>query len=233
MTSIFMIGLLLGMRHALEADHIAAVAALATSHNSFKQALKQGVVWGLGHTITLFLIGSIVIWMDSIIPQSLAHSLEFLVGTMLLILGADVLRRVIKDKIHFHQHSHGKKTHFHAHSHANQKAHNRVSHQHQHENVFPVRFLLVGFMHGMAGSAALILLTLDSVQSPWQGMLYMLLFGLGSMIGMGLLSLAIAIPLRSSATGLTWLNNGLQTTIGLFTIILGGHVMYNYGQLPF
>ncbi len=228
MISLFVVGLLLGMRHALEADHVAAVAALASSQNSFKQAIKQGLAWGLGHTITLFIIGSIVIWMDSIIPQSLAHTLEFLVGVMLVILGADVLRRVIRQKIHFHLHNHLSKTHFHAHSHANQITHTETNHQHQHENKFPLRFLLVGLMHGMAGSAALILLTLENINSPWQGMLYILLFGLGSMLGMGLLSLAIALPLRSSAKGLTWLNNSLQTAIGLFTIIIGSHIIYSF-----
>ena len=84
-------------------------------------------------------------------------------------------------------------------------------------------------MHGMAGSAAVILLTLDSIQSPWQGMLYILLFGVGSMLGMAVLSIAIAIPLRSSAKGLTWMHNGLQTVIGVFTMGLGLSIMLGIG----
>ncbi|MBL4762858.1 MAG: urease accessory protein [Gammaproteobacteria bacterium] len=228
MTSLFMIGFLIGMRHALEADHVAAVSALATNQNSIRQTLKSGAVWGLGHTITLFLIGSAVIWIDAAIPATIAHSLEFLVGIMLVLLGADVLRRVIKDKIHFHRHKHhGETEHFHAHSHAKQKAHTNEGHQHQHKEGFPLRFLFVGLMHGMAGSAALILLTLNTVQTPWEAMLYMLLFGIGSILGMALLSVAIVIPLRSSAKGLTWLNNGLQTTIGIFTVGLGLNIMYS------
>jgi len=162
-------------------------------------------------------------------PENIAQTLEFLVGIMLVILGADVLRRVLRDKIHFHQHRHGQQSHFHAHSHAHQTSHSESSHQHKHTDKFPVRFLLVGFIHGMAGSAALILLTLQTIQSPWQGMIYILLFGTGSILGMGLLSVAIVIPLKSSAKGLTWLNNGLQATIGLFTIGLGAQIMFNNG----
>jgi len=229
MTSLLIIGFLIGMRHALEADHVAAVASLATKQQSLRQAMHQGLAWGLGHTLTLFLIGSIVLWMDTVVPTSLAQLLEFLVGVMLLILGGDVLIRVIRERIHFHKHNHGPQVHFHAHSHANEGAHQNSAHRHQHRTKFPVRFLLVGLMHGMAGSAAVILLTLDSIQSPWQGMLYILLFGVGSMLGMAVLSIAIAIPLRSSAKGLTWMHNGLQTVIGVFTMGLGLSIMFGIG----
>ena len=191
--------------------------------------MHQGLAWGLGHTLTLFLIGSIVIWMDTVVPASLAQLLEFLVGVMLVILGGDVLFRVIRERIHFHKHNHGPKVHFHAHSHANEGDHQNSAHRHQHRIKFPLRFLLVGLMHGMAGSAAVILLTLDSIQSPWQGMLYILLFGVGSMLGMAVLSIAIAIPLRSSAKGLTWMHNGLQTVIGVFTMGLGLSIMLGIG----
>ncbi|MBC8209766.1 MAG: sulfite exporter TauE/SafE family protein [Gammaproteobacteria bacterium] len=229
MISLLFIGFLIGMRHALEADHVAAVASLASSQQSLKQALHQGLAWGLGHTLTLFLIGSIVLWMDTVVPTSLAQLLEFLVGVMLVILGGDVLIRVIRERIHFHKHNHGPQVHFHAHSHAAEGAHQNSAHRHQHRIKFPLRFLLVGLMHGMAGSAAVILLTLETIQSPWQGMLYILLFGVGSMLGMGVLSIAIAIPLRSSAKGLTWMHNGLQTVIGIFTVGLGLSIMLGTG----
>jgi len=231
MSSLLLIGFLIGMRHALDADHVAAVASLATNQQSLKQATKQGVAWGIGHTITLFIFGSIVLWMDTVMPEALAQLLEFLVGLMLVVLGADVLLRVIKEKIHFHQHSHGQQSHFHAHSHANEKTHKKSNHQHRHGDKFPLRFLMVGLMHGMAGSAALILLMLGSIDSPWLGMLYILLFGIGSILGMAVLSIAIAIPLRSSAKGLTWLHNGLQTAIGFFTIGLGASIVFGYGLI--
>ena len=87
MTSLLMIGFLIGMRHALEADHVAAVASLAAKQQTLKQAMHQGMAWGLGHTITLFLMGSILLWMDTVVPESLARLLEFLVGAMLVLLG--------------------------------------------------------------------------------------------------------------------------------------------------
>jgi len=229
MTSLLIVGFLIGMRHALDADHVAAVASLASRQQTLKQAMHQGMAWGLGHTITLFFIGSLLLWMDTVVPEVLARLLEFLVGAMLVLLGSDVLIRVIREKIHFHKHRHGAQVHFHAHSHANEGAHKNSPHQHLHRAKFPLRFLFVGLMHGMAGSAALILLTLETIHSPWQGMLYILLFGTGSMLGMAVLSIAIAIPLRTSAQGLTWLHNGLQAVIGIFTLGLGVSIMINVG----
>lgn len=228
MTTLLLLGFLIGMRHALEADHVAAVASLATRTQSLGQTIRQGAVWGLGHTITLFLFGSIVIWMDTVMPEQMAKWLELAVGVMLILLGGDVLRRVIRDKIHFHHHSHRDgETHFHAHSHVGEIAHNPGQHQHQHKNRFPFRALFVGLMHGMAGSAALILLTIETIHSPWTGMLYMALFGIGSIIGMAVLSTIIAIPLRASAKSLTWMHNGLHSVIGIATITIGVSVIVN------
>lgn len=220
--TLLLLGFLIGMRHALEADHVAAVATLATRSHSFADTIRQGTFWGIGHTITLVLFGSIVIWMDSVMPEQVAMWLEYAVGVMLILLGLDVIRRVIRDRVHFHQHSHTSgESHFHAHSHAGEKQHSPAGHKHSHEERFPFRALAIGLMHGMAGSAALIILTLETINSPFQGMLYMLLFGIGSMLGMALLSAAIAIPLRSSAGGLTWMHNGLQLVIGVATIMIG------------
>ena len=219
--TLLLLGFLLGMKHALEADHVAAVATLATRSGSLADTVRQGTAWGIGHTITLVLFGSIVIWMDSVMPEQLALRLEQAVGIMLVILGFDVIRRVMRERVHFHRHRHGKLSHFHAHSHAGETGHDRSAHSHSHARPFPLRALLIGLVHGMAGSAALILLTLETMRSPLQGMLYMLLFGVGSMLGMALLSTAIAIPLRHSARGLTWLHNGLQLVIGVATIMIG------------
>lgn len=230
MLSLLFIGFLIGMRHALEADHVAAVASLATNTNSLKSAIKHGAVWGMGHTITLFLFGSIVIVTDSVMPEKIALGLEFAVGIMLLFLGIDVIRKVIRDKIHFHTHQHGdNKQHFHAHKHKNEATHNPNKHQHNHSSLFPRKALFIGLMHGMAGSAALILLTLQTVSSPFTGLIYILLFGIGSITGMAALSVVIAIPLRHSAKGLTWLNNGLQGVIGIATVVLGSMLIYETG----
>lgn len=222
MTSLLFLGFLIGMRHALDADHLAAVAAISTKQNSIRSTMRHGAVWGLGHTITLFLFGSTVIWMDSIMPEQMAIYLEMAVGLMLIVLGLDVMRRVVRQRIHYHLHKHQHTgAHFHAHSHAGESRHEKSAHQHEHDQRFPYRTLFIGLMHGMAGSAALILLTMDTMDSLWTGMVYMLLFGVGSMIGMAIISAIIAIPLQASAKGLTWMHNGLQFTIGVLTLGLG------------
>lgn len=228
MTSLLLLGFMIGMRHALDADHLAAVAAITTQqNNSIHSSIKHGLVWGLGHTITLFLFGSVVIWMDTVVPERLTHMLEMAVGIMLIALGLDVLRRVIRERIHYHIHRHNQSSaHIHAHSHQAEPVHEQSKHEHSHDHRFPVRTLMIGLMHGMAGSAALILLTMETVDTLWLGLWYMLLFGIGSMLGMAMLSIIIAIPLRASANGLTWMHNGLQTAIGVLTCGLGVSIVY-------
>ncbi len=227
MSSILFLGILIGMRHAFEADHVAAVASLISKENSISSSIKQGAIWGLGHTLTLFIFGSIVIFMDTKMPERMALGLEFIVGIMLVILGIDVIRRLLKDKVHFHTHRHDSgEEHFHAHSHKEEINHDPNEHRHEHKRPFPLRALLVGLMHGMAGSAALILLVLQTVKSPLTGLLYMLLFGFGSLIGMAVLSAIIAIPLQYTSRGLTWLHYGFHIVIGFTTIILGSVLSY-------
>lgn len=236
MGSLLLIGLFIGMRHALEADHVAAVASLTSQKQSLAHTIKQGAVWGMGHTLTLFLFGSVVIFMDTVMPSDLAQGLEMAVGLMLVLLGADVLRRVIRDRIHFHSHLHGNGNyHFHAHSHVGEARtqHNALSHAHQHPRGFPLRALMVGMMHGMAGSAAVILLALETVSSPLQGMLYILIFGIGSIFGMALLSVIISFPMRLSATRLTWAHNSFQVLIGVLTIGLGMFVLFENSAILF
>ncbi len=217
--SVLLMSLLIGMRHALESDHLAAVASLATRSPSLRQTVRLGATWGLGHTLALFLFGSVVLWMDTVMPEHLAHWLEFAVGLMLVGLGIDVLRRLWKERVHYHVHRHNDGTvHFHAHSHQGQRAHDPDAHRHEHPQGFPLRALLVGLVHGMAGSAALILLTLQTLHDPWLGMLYMLVFGIGSILGMAAVSVVIAWPLKATGRRLTWAHNGLQATIGLFTL---------------
>jgi len=231
--SLLFVGFLLGMRHALDADHMAAVAALATRSDTVSDSMRQGAVWGVGHTVTLFVFGSMVLLTDGMMPQRLVQALEIGVGLMLVLLGGHVLWRFVHERIHFHVHRHDDGTcHFHAHSHAGEQVHPAI-HQHRHpaRHSFPLRALLVGLMHGMAGSAALILLTLQTVNSPWTGMLYIALFGVGSIAGMAALSVVIAIPLRYSATGLTGLHNALQVVIGSATILIGGMLVYEHALL--
>ena len=228
--SLLFLGFLIGIRHALEADHVAAVSALITDSTSIKHAVMQGTVWGVGHTITLFLFGTAVVILDSALPETFAVGLEFAVATMLVLLGLDVIRRVLRDRVHFHVHGHADGTkHFHLHAHPEGSHHNPSQHRHSHPGGFPYRAMFVGIMHGMAGSAALILLTLSSVESVGLALLYMLLFGLGSILGMAVFSLIIAIPLRASARGLTWIHNGVQLTLGITSLVIGLLLAYEVG----
>ena len=144
---------------------------------------------------------------------------------MLIGLGAHVLWRLWRDRVHFHGHSHGGGTvHLHAHSHAGETMpHARAPHAHGHG--FRWRTLLVGLMHGMAGSAALLVLTVSQASSVAAGLGYVALFGIGSMFGMGALSAVIAVPLALSARWLTWANSGLQGAVGVITIAIGARTI--------
>jgi hypothetical protein len=221
MFGILGLGFLLGMQHALEADHIAAVSSIAARRSHVADIVKHGLTWGLGHTLTLFVFAGAAILLGHAIPESVARPIEAAVGLVLVGLGTHVLWRLWRDRVHFHQHGHGDGTvHFHAHSHAGETApHTRATHVHDHG--FRWRTLLVGLMHGMAGSAALLVLAVTQASSPAVGLGYVALFGVGSMIGMGVLSAVIAVPLAVSARSLTWANRGLQGAVGLATVAIG------------
>lgn len=236
MIEILLMGFLLGMRHAMESDHVAAVASLVTKSPSLRESVRLGSMWGLGHTLTLFIFGSAVMLLDHMIPERMAMMLEFTVGIMLVMLGIDVVRRFMRERVHFHAHRHADGTlHFHAHAHAGDDEHAAsdhagISHEHTHSAAFPLRALLVGIMHGMAGSAALIVLTLQTVQSFGMGMVYIALFGLGSIGGMAALSMAIMLPLRHSARRYAGLHGYLQLGIGCATLLLGATLMIDIGR---
>jgi len=215
------LGFLLGMQHALEADHIAAVSSIAARRTDIGDILKHGLTWGLGHTLTLFAFAGAAILLGRAIPETWSRPLETAVGIMLVGLGVHVLWRLGRDRVHFHRHSHSDGTvHVHAHGHANQTVpHARASHEHIHG--FRWRTLMVGLMHGTAGSAALLVLAVSQATSPAIGLGYVALFGIGSMIGMGVLSSVIAVPLAVSARWLTSANRSLQGGVGIVTIAIG------------
>ncbi|MBT3171781.1 MAG: urease accessory protein [Rhodospirillaceae bacterium] len=233
MGSVLLLGFLIGLRHAIEADHVAAVAALTNRSKSLAAAARLAAAWGLGHTLMLFAVGAAVIMMDSVMPERIAQYLELAVGIMLCWLGYDVLRRLIRERIHFHQHRHasspaGAANHFHAHSHKGDTSHQNSAHDHQHGNMRR-RAFIIGLVHGMAGSSALILLTLGQFDSWWPAFLYMALFGLGTMLGMALLSVVISLPLQKLANSLTWAHNALNAVTGTATVGLGVWLIYDIG----
>ena len=221
------LGFLLGMQHAVEADHIAAVSSIAAGRTDVRDIVKHGLIWGLGHTVTLFVFAGAAILLGRAIPEHLARPLETAVGIMLVGLGAHVLWRLWRDRVHFHRHGHGDGTeHIHVHSHLNEAIPHRQS-AHLHQHGFRWRTLLVGLMHGMAGSAALLVLAISQVANAAYGMFYVLLFGIGSMLGMGALSIVIAVPLAVSARWLTWANRGLQGCVGVITVGIGIMTVYS------
>ena len=225
MFGILGLGFLLGMQHALEADHIAAVSSIAARRTEVGDIVRHGLTWGIGHTLTLFGFAGAALVIGHAIPEHLSRPIETAVGIMLVGLGAHVLWRLWRDRVHFHRHSHGDGiAHVHAHSHAGETvAH--VSAPHIHAHGFRWRTLLVGLMHGMAGSAALLVLTVSQASSVAIGLGYVALFGIGSMIGMGALSSVIAAPLAFSARWLTWANSGLQGAVGIVTIAIGARTI--------
>ncbi|MCX7309028.1 MAG: sulfite exporter TauE/SafE family protein [Afipia sp.] len=227
MFGILGIGFLLGMQHALEADHIAAVSSLAARRSNISDIVKHGLTWGLGHTLTLSFFAGAAVMLGHAIPEHVARPLETAVGVMLVGLGIHVLWRLWRDRVHFHQHRHRDGSqHIHLHSHSNDaESHECIAHMHDHG--FRWRSLIVGLMHGMAGSAALLVLAVSQVANPVYGIIYVLLFGVGSMIGMAALSSVIAIPLAASARWLTWANRGLQGAVGIVTIGIGLGTVYS------
>jgi cytochrome c biogenesis protein CcdA len=221
MFGILGLGFLLGMQHALEADHIAAVSSIAARRSHVGEIVKHGLTWGLGHTLTLFAFAGAAMLLGHALSDQFARPIEAAVGIMLIGLGAHVLWRLWRDRVHFHKHRHGDGTvHIHAHSHAGETV-PHVSAVHAHAHGFRWRTLLVGLMHGMAGSAALLVLAVSQASSPAAGLGYVALFGIGSMVGMGALSAVIAVPLAVSARWLTRVNSILQGAIGAVTISVG------------
>ncbi len=228
-------GFLIGMRHAVESDHLAAVASLATRATSRRQTVRLGINWGIGHTLVLLLLGSAVLWVDAIVPERFAAGLEFVVGLMLMLLGADVIRRLRARRIHFHVHEHADGVrHFHAHAHDGTRPHDEDPHDHAHPaRLLEPRALLVGMVHGMAGTAALVLLTLQTLHDPWLGMLYILLFGAGSILGMGMVSAIIALPLQQAGHRLTRWHAALQYVIGIVTLGYGLYIAWHLAPAVF
>ena len=220
---VLLLGLVIGMQHALESDHVAAVSSIAARETSVRRIVTHGAVWGLGHTVTLMAVAGGTIALGLAVTQALAEWLELLVGVMLIGLGAHLIVALVRERVHFHRHGHEDgTTHFHAHSHRGEDApHDPRRHDHGHPRGFPVRTLLIGMMHGMAGSAALLVFAATTVGSVPLGLGFVMVFGVGSIVGMAALSAVIAVPLTWSARALTWANGGLQSAIGLATVTLG------------
>lgn len=224
---ILLLGFFIGMQHAMEADHVAAVSSIASGQSSVSKIISHGAFWGIGHTTTLAAVAGSAIIFGMTISEGMGSLLEFIVGVMLVGLGAHVIWRLVRKRVHFHSHTHDDGTfHMHAHSHKGEtEKHDPNQHAHEHPETLPWRTLAVGLMHGMAGSGALVVLTATQVTTPLTGILYILLFGVGSIVGMAALSALIAVPLSYTAKSLTWANWTMRGAIGGLTVLLGTSVI--------
>jgi len=229
------LGLIFGLKHAMEVDHVVAVSTIVSEHRNLFRATLVGALWGLGHTVSLVVVGTLVLIFRIAIPPALANWLEFGVALMIIALGGLAVWRVFRRRadVHVHRHSHDGDSHVHIHFHEHGTEHNRVipkatSHSHAISQV-GFKPLLVGAMHGLAGSAALTLLILTKIQSVSLGLIYLLLFGVGSTVGMLLMSGLIGLPFALSARRLTGFNSGLQTVAGVISIAFGFWYAYATG----
>lgn len=201
MTLPLLITLYAGFTHAFETDHLLAVGNMVTRRNSIKLSLKDGMYWGLGHTTTILLIGLLALIFRVNLPETYFRYFEATVGLMLVALGIYRLWLFFKNKkgrIHDHLHPHS----------------------HPHKLAYGV-----GLVHGLAGSGALVLLVMAQINEPFGGMLYLLLFGLGSVVGMLLAAGLFSFPFSKKIIGLRVLQIILAVASGLLCILYGAWVM--------
>nr|AUN37229.1 nickel transporter UreH [uncultured bacterium] len=227
-------GLLLGLKHAIEADHLAAVSTIVTQRKSVWSASIVGGLWGIGHTISLFVAGLAVIFFHFEIGERAEQTLEFCVAIMLIVLGIDAIRRLIKGgQIHVHSHSHGEVVHFHPHTHGTETAHDLEKTSGHSHAVSKIGFrpVIVGMIHGLAGSGALMLLVLTTISSPMAGLLYILVFGIGSIMGMMLMSLLLGLPMYLTASRFRFMDVTLRLGAGAFSLALGVWLAASYISL--
>jgi sulfite exporter TauE/SafE len=213
--AVLVAGFVIGLRHALDADHLAAVSAIVSDKKSLWSSSIVGGLWGLGHTISLFLAGIVVIVLKVSISENVEAYLEAAVGVMLVALGLNVLRKLfVAEKIHAHEHTHGGQSHTHLHVH-------EVEEKAAAHHGFSPRSVIVGMVHGLAGSAGLMLLILPTIASPALALLFILIFGIGSIGGMMVMSFLMGLPLHYTFGRFDAVNKGLRVIAGLFSLSWG------------
>lgn len=214
--STLFLGFLIGLQHAFEADHIVAVSTMVSEEKNPLKSALVGTFWGMGHTTTLFLIGLLVLLFKISIPERLSLFFELVVGLMLIFLGFRLI--LLKKLTHHHLHKHGGKEHAHPHIHPS------IQHHHQHRRSF-----FIGGIHGLAGSGALMLLVLSTFRSMVEGVIYIILFGLGSVAGMTFTSTLLGLPLTFSVKKIPKIENYVKNVAGLISIIFGINLVYQVG----
>lgn len=228
--AVLSIGLVFGLKHAMEVDHVVAVSTIVSQHKNVFHSALVGALWGAGHTVSLLVIAAIVLTLRVAIPETVSGWLEFGVALMIIGLGVSALWSALRKsgEVHVHQHSHDGISHTHIHFHETETRHQPPSHaQHSHAvSRIGWKPVLIGMVHGLAGSGALTLLVLTQISSSFIGFLYIGTFGLGSIVGMLLMSGLIGLPFAFASKKLTHLHQGIQTVAAVFSICFG--VWYAY-----
>ena len=219
------LGLILGMRHSTDADHVVAISTIVSKQRSIRNAVFIGSVWGLGHTITIFIVGSLIILFGIEIPPRIGLSMEFSVALMLIVLGVLNLTGVMQRIT----------TYFTRQSRANAlelspsiRPSNFVASFGVYQCVRP---LIIGLVHGLAGSAAVALLVLSTIHNPYWATVYLVIFGIGTMIGMMCMTAAIAVPLTYAGDRVEHLSRYFGVASGLASLCFGSFLVYQLGFL--
>jgi len=229
------LGVVFGLKHATEVDHVVAVSTIVSEHRSVFRSALVGGLWGVGHTASLLVVGVVLLVFRAAIPAPVTRWLEFGVALMIIALGVLAMVRLLRRRadVHLHEHAHDGQRHVHVHFHevTNRHGHGQAhSSAHTHAvSTIGVKPVLVGTMHGLAGSGALTLLVLTQIESVWLGVLYLGVFGLGSIVGMLLMSALIGFPFALSSRNLSGLHHRLQAAAAGLSIAFGLWYAYQTG----
>jgi len=216
------VGLLLGMRHSTDPDHVVAVSTIVSKQRSIRQAGLIGSIWGLGHTLTIFAVGSMIILFGVVIPPRLGLSMEFSVALMLILLGVLNLTGVMQ-RITSYLTRNGKPL---------EKAETLIDRSVGRFGVYQwVRPLVIGIVHGLAGSAAVALLVLSTIHSPVWATVYLLIFGAGTMVGMMCMTTVMAVPLAYAGNRFASLSRVFSVASGVVSVCFGFFLVYQLGFL--
>ncbi len=223
--AILAIGMLLGLKHATDADHVVAVATFATEHGNVWRGMWVGASWGLGHTTPLLALGIVILLVKEALLdryEAVAPVLEFGVGIMLVFLGAQVFYNLRRGTLHAHAHQHG--GHAHVHVHATHREGSEPGNGNGLHEVLRPQFRLksyaIGIVHGLAGSAAVMLVLLPQIEVFWVGLGYLLVFGVGTIASMALITIALGVPFALTTGARQW-QRGIAGVAGAASLLFG------------